>query len=178
MIINIELCLQGKAFQIHAQGEDMNITIDFTEDNYILQVEYNLRMELSKVWDFIATTQGMNKWFPELNVQETDEGKILVFEVDDFREEMKILSYIPNQEISYAWDSAFVCFQLTENNINCQLNFTEHIPKNFGNDFTDAKKDMAGWLVMHEHIQNVLSDRESNKEELQQKWMKYIQEKI
>ncbi|UUM61630.1 ATPase [Streptococcus suis] len=153
----------------------MKISITTTSTHYQLNVAYSVSASLTETWDLLATDAGFAKWFPELHI----EGQKLVFEMEDFREEMDLLTYREPHEISYTWDTARVGFILTEQEGGSHIAFEEIIPKDFGNEFATAEKDMTGWLVQHECIQALLEGAEVPEQKtLQEKWSHFVQEQI
>lgn len=153
----------------------MKISITTTSTHYHLNVVYSVSASLTETWDLLATDAGFAKWFPELHI----EGQKLVFEIEDFREEMDLLTYREPHEISYTWDTARVGFILTEQEGGSHIAFEEFIPKDFGNEFATAEKDMTGWLIQHEYIQALLEGAEVPEQKpLQEKWSHFVQEQI
>lgn len=153
----------------------MKISITTTSTHYQLNVAYSVSASLTETWDLLATDAGFAKWFPELHI----EGQKLVFEMEDFREEMDLLAYCEPHEIVYTWDTARVGFILTEQEGGSHIAFEEIIPKDFGNEFATAEKDMTGWLVQHECIQALLEGAEVPEQKtLQEKWSHFVQEQI
>lgn len=153
----------------------MKISITTTSTHYQLNVAYSVSASLTETWDLLATDAGFAKWFPELHI----EGQKLVFEMEDFREEMDLLAYREPHEIVYTWDTARVGFILTEQEGGSHIAFEEFIPKDFGNEFATAEKDMTGWLVQHECIQALLEGAEVPEQKpLQEKWSHFVQEQI
>lgn len=153
----------------------MKISITTTSTHYQLNVAYSVSASLTETWDLLATDAGFAKWFPELHI----EGQKLVFEMEDFREEMDLLAYREPYEIVYTWDTARVGFILTEQEGGSHIAFEEFIPKDFGNEFATAEKDMTGWLVQHECIQALLEGAEVPEHKtLQEKWSHFVQEQI
>ncbi|WP_105122558.1 ATPase [Streptococcus suis] len=153
----------------------MKISITTTSTHYQLNVAYSVSASLTETWDLLATDAGFAKWFQELHI----EGQKLVFEMEDFREEMDLLTYREPHEISYTWDTARVGFILTEQEGGSHIAFEEFIPKDFGNEFATAEKDMTGWLVQHECIQALLEGAEVPEQKpLQEKWSHFVQEQI
>ncbi|HFR3769734.1 TPA: ATPase [Streptococcus suis] len=153
----------------------MKISITTNSTHYQLNVAYSVSASLTETWDLLATDAGFAKWFPELHI----EGQKLVFEMEDFREEMDLLAYREPHEIVYTWDTARVGFILTEQEGGSHIAFEEIIPKDFGNEFATAEKDMTGWLVQHECIQALLEGAEVPEQKtLQEKWSHFVQEQI
>ncbi|RRR53839.1 ATPase [Streptococcus suis] len=153
----------------------MKISITTTSTHYQLNVAYSVSASLTETWDLLATDAGFAKWFPELHI----EGQKLVFEMEDFREEMDLLAYREPHEIVYTWDTARVGFILTEQEGGSHIAFEEFIPKDFGNEFATAEKDMTGWLIQHECIQALLEGAEVPEQKpLQEKWSHFVQEQI
>lgn len=153
----------------------MKFSIKTQERHYVLQISYQTSVSLAEAWTLLATDAGFAKWFPELHI----EGQKLVFEMEDFREEMDLLAYREPHEIAYTWDTAQVGFVLTEQDGGSHIAFEEIIPKDFGNEFATAEKDMTGWLVQHECIKALLEGLElPERKSLQEKWSLFVQEQI
>lgn len=153
----------------------MKISITTYSTHYQLKRAYSVSAPMTETWDLLATDAGFAKWFPELHI----EGQQLVFEMEDFREEMDLLAYREPHEIAYTWDTARVGFVLTEQEGGSHIAFEEIIPKDFGNEFATAEKDMTGWLVQHECIQALLEGTDvPERKPLQEKWSLFVQEHI
>ncbi|MBL6538225.1 ATPase [Streptococcus suis] len=149
----------------------MEVEIKQAENQYILRLNYEVQASPSDSWDLLATNQGLEKWFPQLRV-ETDH---LVFEMEDFREVMPLLSYQPESHLAYEWDRAQVSFHIK----NQQIIFEEIIPFDFGNEFADAKKDMTGWLVQNDCIMALLNAKKlPDRAALREKWSAYLEKEL
>ncbi|HEM4051234.1 TPA: SRPBCC domain-containing protein [Streptococcus suis] len=153
----------------------MEITITKRENIYKMNLSYNVPASLEQVWNLLATDSGFARWFPQLRV----EGDKLVFEMEDFRETMDLLTYQPQEKIAYTWDAAKVSFSLSQQEQGTQILFEEEIPVDFGNDYADAKKDMTGWLVQNECIQLLLQGQDlPDHLPLQEKWAAFLEEEL
>ena len=86
----------------------MKVQLNSLEKDYHLSIAYPVKADLAESWDLIASNAGFTKWFPQLRIEEDK----LVFEMEDFREEMELLAYQENQVIAYDWDGAKVPFNL------------------------------------------------------------------
>ncbi len=127
---------------------------------------------LVEAWNLLATNSGFVRWFPQLRV----EGDKLIFEMEDFRENMDLLEYRKNEKIAYRWDSATVSFTLSQLENQTLITFEERIPEDFGNEFANAQKDMTGWLVQNECIKKVLEGQNLPvRQPLQEKWRTFLE---
>ncbi len=126
----------------------MRIQVIKYELIYKLEISYKVSSKLEEVWNLLATDSGFARWFLQLRV----EGDKLVFEMEDFRETMDLLAYLPQERIAYTWDTATISFSLSQQEQGTLIIFEEEIPVDFGNDYADAQKDMTGWLVENECI--------------------------
>lgn len=158
----------------------MDIIIREQDENYVVNIRYEVKERIGEVFELIATDGGFAKWFPELRIEVIDGKKILVFEMADFREEMKIISYNRNQEISYEWDSARIKFELSDMGSSTRIEFEEVIPKSFSNEYSNAAKDMAGWYVQNSCILELLQNKKlpQDMEELKANSLALISRKI
>ena len=153
----------------------MKVQLNSLEKDYHLSIAYPVKADLAESWDLIASNAGFTKWFPQLRIEEDK----LVFEMEDFREEMELLAYQENQVIAYDWDGARVSFQFENRDQGSYIHFEELIPKDFGNEFSNAAKDMTGWLVQNEFLSALLNGQEEpDRAALRAKWSDFVEEHL
>ena len=153
----------------------MKVQLISLEKDYHLSIGYLVKADLAESWDLIASNVGFAKWFPQLRI----EGDKLVFEMEDFREEMDLMAYQENQVIAFDWDGAKVTFQFEKRDQGCYIHFEEVIPKDFGNEFSNAAKDMTGWLVQNEFLSERLNGQEEpDRAVLLAKWSDFVEEHL
>ena len=153
----------------------MKVQLNSLEKDYHLSTGYQVKADLAESWDLIASNAGFAKWFPQLRIEEDK----LIFEMDDFREEMELLAYQENQVIAYDWDGAKVSFQFENRDQGSYIRFEEVIPKDFGNEFSNAAKDMTGWLVQNEFLSERLNGQEEpDRAALRAKWSDFVEEHL
>ena len=153
----------------------MKVQLISLEKDYHLSIGYQVKADLAESWDLIASNAGFTKWFPQLWI----EGDKLIFEMDDFREEMEFLAYQENQVIAYDWDGARVSFQFENRDQGSYIHFEEVIPKDFGNEFSNVAKDMTGWLVQNEFLSALLNGQDVlDRAALRAKWSDFVEEHL
>ena len=153
----------------------MKICLKTLEKDYHLSIAYTVKADLAESWDLIASNAGFAKWFPQLRI----EGDKLIFEMEDFREEMDLLTYQEKQVIAYDWDGAKVSFHFEERDQGTDIRFEELIPKDFGNEFSNAQKDMTGWLVQNDFLSELLNGQEEpDRAALRAKWSDFVEEHL
>lgn len=153
----------------------MKVQLISLEKDYHLSIAYPVKADLAESWDLIASNAGFAKWFPQLRI----EGDKLIFEMEEFREEMDLLAYQENQVIAYDWDGARVSFQFENRDQGSYIRFEELIPKDFGNEFSNAAKDMTGWLVQNEFLSALLNGQEEpGRAALRAKWSTFVEEHL
>ena len=153
----------------------MKVQLISLEKDYHLSNAYAVKADLAESWDLIASNAGFTKWFPQLRIEEDK----LVFAIDDFRQEMELLAYQENQVIAYDWDGARVSFQFENRDQGSYIHFEELIPKDFGNEFSNAAKDMTGWLVQNEFLSALLNGQEEpDRAALRAKWSDFVEEHL
>lgn len=146
---------------------NLNINLNQDLENYILKIDYKVSYKLADAWSILASDEGFTKWFPQLHIEKISSKLYLVFEVEDFREEMEILEFQENKSIAYAWDLAKVRFSIEEVDGATKINFEEVMPKDYQSEYSDAKKDMTGWLVQNHYLSEIMNGMELvEKEEL------------
>ena len=153
----------------------MKVQLISLEKDYHLSIAYAVKADLAESWDLIASNAGFAKWFPQLRI----EGDKLIFEMEDFREEMELLTYQEEQVIAYDWDGAKVSFQFENRDQGSYIHFEEVIPKDFGNEFSNAAKDMTGWLVQNEFLSALLNGQDvPDRAALRAKWSDFVEEHL
>ena len=153
----------------------MKVQLNSLEKDYHLSIGYQVKADLAESWLLIASDAGFAKWFPQLRI----EGDKLIFEMEDFREEMDLLTYQEKQVIAYDWDGAKVSFHFEERDQGTDIRFEELIPKDFGNEFSNAQKDMTGWLVQNEFLSERLNGQEEpDRAVLRAKWSTFVEEHL
>ena len=153
----------------------MKVQLNSLEKDYHLSIGYLVKADLAESWDLIASNVGFAKWFPQLRIEEDK----LIFEMEDFREEMDLMAYQENQVIAFDWDGAKVTFQFEKRDQGCYIHFEEVIPKDFGNEFSNAAKDMTGWLVQNEFLSERLNGQEEpDRAVLLAKWSDFVEEHL
>ena len=153
----------------------MKVQLISLEKDYHLSIAYAVKADLAESWDLIASNAGFAKWFPQLRI----EGDKLIFEMEDFREEMDLLACQENQVIAYDWDGARVSFQFENRDQGSYIHFEELIPKDFGNEFSNTAKDMTGWLVQNEFLSALLNGQEEpDRAALRAKWSDFVEEHL
>ena len=151
----------------------MKICFKSLEKDYHLSIAYTVKADLAESWDLIASNAGFAKWFPQLRIEEDK----LIFEMEDFREEMDLLAFQEEQVIAYDWDGAKVSFHFEERDQGTDIRFEELIPKDFGNEFSNAQKDMTGWLVQNEFLSALLNGQDvPDRAALRAKWSDFVEE--
>ena len=92
---------------------------------------------------------------------------------------MELLVYQENQVIAYDWDGAKVSFHFVERDQGTDIRFEELIPKDFGNEFSNAAKDMTGWLVQNECLTAILNQQKlPDIDQAREKWQAFVAEQI
>jgi hypothetical protein len=153
----------------------MKICLKTLEKDYHLSIAYTVKADLAESWLLIASDAGFAKWFPQLRI----EGDKLIFEMEDFREEMDLLTYQEKQVIAYDWDGARVSFQFENRDQGSYIHFDELIPKGFGNEFSNVAKDMTGWLVQNEFLSALLNGQDVlDRAALRAKWSDFVEEHL
>lgn len=147
----------------------MESKIERFNGSYKLSIEYDYNVEEPFKW--FSTTEGFSRWFEELHI----ENDKLVFSMDDFREEMEIISFKDNESISYQWDEAVVKFTVKDR----EIHFEEVIPVDYKNEFADSKKDMAGWCVHNERLSYLMNQKEAPEvTNLIEKWEAWVANEV
>ena len=119
---------------------------------YLMTIQYPINFSKAQAWHWLATSQGLDIWFPELSIEGEGDSAKIVFSMGDFREEMAILEFYEEQLIRYEWDQAVVAFEISGSDKEPQVTFTERIPADYVNDYEDATNDLVGWSIHNERL--------------------------
>ena len=94
------------------------------------------------VFKYLSTTEGIQQWFPQLEVDERAVGGHIYFHLEgDNYETMHITEFAEDQRISYTWDVGEVKFQLEADNNSTILDF-------------------AGWQFQLDNVKHVIEQGE------------------
>lgn len=105
-----------------------------------------------EVFHFLATTEGISTWFPQLSINEDDDEQQVLFDMGDGTfEKMKLLDYKTDEHISYEWAAGKIEFTLVESNDGTQLVLEEELPTNFN----AIPEDFTGWYVQMLNVKSV-----------------------
>lgn len=116
--------------------------------------ELSTKIEASKqtVFDYLATTDGISTWFPQLSISEEDDKQLVLFDMGDGTfEKMKLLDYKTEEHISYEWADGKVEFQLSEIDDCTKLVLKEELPLTFN----AIAEDFTGWFVQMNNVKSV-----------------------
>lgn len=106
-------------------------------DVYQLHLEYVIRTHIHDFWKLLTTTDGLQRWFPELERF----GDSLCFTSGDFQQSLAISHEEKEKELTLDWFGANVSFTLRQDGTKVFVTFDETIP----NDFPNMVRDLAGW---------------------------------
>ncbi len=113
---------------------------------------------VTSCFKLVSTTEGLKKWFAELEIGRLSADGYLLFNMTDTEKiEMPILEFKENVALGFSWDNDAVYFRfvpLSEN--ETQLIFTEEI-----NQVTDhTPRDLAGWTICLDAFKKALEGEE------------------
>ncbi len=119
------------------------------------------------VFHYLATTEGISSWFPQLSIADEASEKSIVFDLGDGAvEKMALYDYITNEHIAFEWATGKVEFHLEETNEGTKLILTETMPLNF----TAIVPDFTGWFIQMTNVKSVVETGQAakiDKEEIQ-----------
>ncbi|KHD45002.1 hypothetical protein ACVRZD_08480 [Streptococcus hongkongensis] len=116
------------------------------ESGHLLTLSYDVNGHIDDFWNLLATTSGLQKWFPELSRQEN----CLHFTAGDFTDSLAILNEETNKAFAFEWFGATIHFSISKNEStnNHHIVFTEEIPSTVNNLSTD----LAGWYNQNQRL--------------------------
>lgn len=154
----------------------MNTQIVKENNDYIMTITYPISINDEEAFKWFSSNPEISTWFEELHFEEDNQRMILVFEMEDFREEMDVIEYRPEDKlIKIQWDQAVITFKV----IDQQVIFTERIDSNYKNDYGDASNDLSGWAIHHERLSKLMNNLETPSiPSIHQKWVSKIKEML
>ncbi|RBA03742.1 SRPBCC domain-containing protein [Staphylococcus arlettae] len=109
------------------------------------------------VFKYLSTTEGIQQWFPQLEVDERAVDGHIYFHLEgDNYETMHITEFAEDQRISYTWDVGEVKFQLEADNNSTILTLEEYLPYTFPHIILD----FAGWQFQLDNVKHVIEQGE------------------
>lgn len=105
-----------------------------------------------KVFFYLATTEGISTWFPQLSITKENEKAFVLFDMgDETFEKMSLIDYKTEAYIAFEWAAGKVEFQLEEENGATHLLLKESLPLSF----SAIPQDFTGWYVQMNQIKHV-----------------------
>lgn len=142
----------------------------YSKTDTIVKQTLALTIQATKkeVFHYLATTEGISTWFPQLSINNDGNEQAVLFDMGDgMFEKMKLLDYKTDEHISYEWAAGKIEFKLVDSSTGTQLILEEELPVNF----TAIPEDFTGWYVQMLNIQSVAetgSPAKMNREEIMQ----------
>ncbi len=142
----------------------------YSKTDTIVKQTLALTIQATKkeVFHYLATTEGISTWFPQLSINNDGNEQAVLFDMGDgMFEKMKLLDYKTDEHISYEWAAGKIEFKLADSSTGTQLILEEELPVNF----TAIAEDFTGWYVQMLNIQSVAetgSPAKMNREEIMQ----------
>lgn len=109
-----------------------------------------------EVWAYLTENGKLQRWFPELSVEDLKEGGLIKFDFGNGTfEEMRITALEPGAVLAYTWADDHVRFELYPVPGGCRLTLIETIRR----ITPHTPKDLAGWHVCLDVVQALLDGR-------------------
>lgn len=140
----------------------------YSKDDSLVKQQLSLIINAGKkeVFHYLATTEGISTWFPQLSINEDDNEQQVLFDMGDGTfEKMKLLDYKTDEHISYEWAAGKIEFKLEVSEEGTQLVLEEELPA----DFNAIPEDFTGWYVQMLNVKSVSetgSSAKLNREEI------------
>ena len=140
----------------------------YSKDDSLVKQTLSLLIEATKkeVFHYLATTEGISTWFPQLSIKEEDDEQAVLFDMGDGTfEKMKLLDYKTDEHISYEWAAGKIEFKLKDADEGTLLVLEEELPVNFN----AIPEDFTGWYVQMLNVKSVSetgSPAKLNREEI------------
>lgn len=119
------------------------------------------------IFQYLATTEGISQWFPQLSFKQEDNQLYLLFDMGDGTfEKMKVYELKKDEKIVFEWAGGDVAFQLSDTDEGTLLKLKETLPLSFGT----VSQDFTGWYFHMGNIKRISETgeiEEMNKQELE-----------
>ncbi|WP_241961714.1 SRPBCC domain-containing protein [Staphylococcus succinus] len=117
----------------------------------------------SNIFNYLSTTEGIQQWFPQLEICERKKDGKMLFHLDgEEYKEMYITDFKHNKEIGYTWDLGQVKFELNQDEATTELIFKEFLPY----EFPHIGLDFAGWQFQMEKLKALIENNEKLAQQL------------
>lgn len=115
-------------------------------------LEITIEKDSETVFNLLSTTEGVQKWFPQLSFEERIVGGKMTFHMDEQDDvEMEITAFEDNIAIGYTWSTGAVRFDLYDSGSETVLILDEFLPF----DFPHIILDFSGWQFQMQSIKSV-----------------------
>lgn len=127
------------------------------ENNAQQILQSTIQASKETIFHYLATTEGISQWFPQLSFKQKGTQLYLLFDMGDGTfEEMKVFEFKKDEKIVFEWAGGEVAFQLADANEGILLTLTEKLPLSF----ETISQDFSGW---YSHMGNIKRISESGK---------------
>lgn len=131
------------------------------DNGYIARFERHFKFSNDEVWSWLTQNDKLNKWFPELSIDELRVGGIIRFDFGDGNfEKMEIIDFTEKSILEFTWGDDYVRFELSPESNGCKLVLTEKIKT----ITPHTPKDLAGWHVCLDVIHTLVNGKTVNSE--------------
>jgi len=125
-------------------GYEMMANIKKLDEGYRASMTLTLASSIEDVWTMFVNNEKLKQWFDELTMVEPREGGMIRFDMGDgSSEDLTIYDFKEASELSFDWFGDRVKFQMSTDQANTLLTFTEE----FRSITDQTAKDIAGWHV-------------------------------
>ncbi|PTH93394.1 hypothetical protein BU108_01820 [Staphylococcus xylosus] len=115
-------------------------------------LKITIEKDSETVFNLLSTTEGVQKWFPQLSFEERIVGGKMTFHMDEQDDvEMEITAFEDNIAIGYTWSTGAVRFDLYDSGSETVLILDEFLPF----DFPHIILDFSGWQFQMQSIKSV-----------------------
>lgn len=131
--------------------------VEKVEGGYIARFDRPLNHSMEKVWEALTENEKLDKWFPNLQVEELRKGGTIKFNMNDGTGssfDIKIINFEKYSVLEYEWGDDWVRFELYPKKDGCLL-----VLKEFISTLSDhTSKDLSGWHVCLDILSTLLND--------------------
>lgn len=125
-------------------GYDMMADIKKVDEGYRASMTLTLASSPENVWNMFMDNEKLKEWFDELTMYDPREGGTIRFDMGNGSfEDLKIYEFEEPSVLAFDWFGDRVKFQITPDQANTLLTFTEE----FQSITDQTAKDLAGWHV-------------------------------
>lgn len=132
----------------------MEINYSENEAGVKQSISTTINADVSTVFYYLSTTEGIQQWFPQLVIEERKPSGTMFFVMEESvnNKKMTITDFEEDKVIAFTWDIGDVKFELEQLNDQTKLSFVEFLPF----EFPHIVLDFTGWQFQLQNVTQLI----------------------